>query len=104
MTQDGYLETSDIQPSETWREVDSFTGAMKTEMRNNAKKGRGYLQADIKDLLSHLKDEVRELEEAITLGYSPETVLSEAADTANMAMMVSEKYRYDYTSTKANVS
>jgi len=46
----------------------------------------------LEKLISHLKDEVRELEEAVKSGIV-EDVIYEAADVSNLAMMISDTFQ-----------
>lgn len=83
------------EKGELRKEVRDFSQQMEIELKINDHKGSWH-GARIEELLEHLKDEVRELEESVNLHYSPACVLSEAADVANMAMMVADNYKIDY--------
>jgi NTP pyrophosphatase (non-canonical NTP hydrolase) len=74
------------------KEVAAFADQMEAELRINDHKGH-WRHLSISELLDHLQDEVFELREAVSKGFGAETVLSEAADTANMAMMVADNYK-----------
>lgn len=80
----------DVRPA-----VVSFAWEMEKELKLNDHKGH-WGNVPLSELLDHLKKEVAELEEAVTQNFSPESVLSEAADTANMALMVADVYAKNY--------
>jgi len=86
------LPQFDVRP-----EVKDFAYAMEAELVENDHKGH-WRDAPIEQLLDHLEDEVKELKAAIKLQMHPDEVLSEAADLANLAMMVADNYRSDYDS------
>ena len=69
-------------------EVLAFAIAMERELRANDYKG-GWKECDSASLLQHLDEEVYELTEEAMKSTS-ENVLSEAADVANLAMMVAD--------------
>ena len=69
-----------------------FLSHMMERLRLNDHKGH-WKDTPIQRLLLHEKDEMRELEDAIRTGNSYEEVLSEAADVANMVMMVADNYK-----------
>ena len=66
--------------------VKCFAKAMEHELRNNDHK-RGWLNESPEDLLVHLKEEVAELERALKFP-DVEDPRGEAADVANLAMMI----------------
>lgn len=76
---------------ERWSEVDVFARVMKRELDANADKG-GWQNTGQWELLDHLEEEVRELRQVMASGKGWEAVLEEAADVANMAMMVADVY------------
>jgi NTP pyrophosphatase (non-canonical NTP hydrolase) len=73
------------------KSVDAFAAAMNAELDANAHKG-GWNECDVGYLRTRLHQEVAELCRAIDRRESSERVLSECADVANFAMMVSERY------------
>lgn len=88
------LTVKDLRPS-----VVAFAIEMERELRANAHKGnRPAWRADPVDgLLNHLDDEVRELADVAYRGPGPHmtplrlaAVREEAADVANMALMVAD--------------
>jgi NTP pyrophosphatase (non-canonical NTP hydrolase) len=82
-----YPEVLSIRP-----EVAKFAQAMEDELKANDHKG-GWDKDTVAALLDRAQDELFELREAVALRFSDETILSEAADTANFVMMVAENYR-----------
>lgn len=82
-------------------ELRSFVINMEDEMRANDHKGKdGWKHNSLDHLLNHLMDEVRELHAAMTKARTrteqaryTEDVVSEAADVANVAMMVADVAR-----------
>jgi NTP pyrophosphatase (non-canonical NTP hydrolase) len=74
-----------------WIEVRRFAQAMEAELRANAHKG-GWSTCSTGYLLRRLGQEVGELRRALNSRASRETVLSEAADVANFAMMIADVY------------
>lgn len=71
--------------------AERFSMAMLAQLCFNAHKGV-WDEANIRQLIRHLKEEVAELEAAVEKGSPPREVLMEAADVGNMAMMVTEAY------------
>jgi NTP pyrophosphatase (non-canonical NTP hydrolase) len=71
--------------------VFEFAGAMSKELERNSHKG-GWSRETYGYLLNRLKQEVAELRRAVRGRESPESVLSEAADVANFAMMIADVY------------
>jgi NTP pyrophosphatase (non-canonical NTP hydrolase) len=62
-------------------------------MANAHKGGRGnWIKDDPRDLLARVRQEIDELEAALSAGASPKTVWEEAADVANMVAMVADSY------------
>ena len=77
--------------------VEPFTEAMKAKMTANSHKGdmwKNEMTADA--LLVRVQEELNELVQAVAYGVDPEFVLAEAADVANMAMMVADNYKLRY--------
>lgn len=74
--------------SETWRTW------MLQKLLANAHKGgpEGWENDDVIDLRERVKEELKELDEAISKGADPEIVRAEASDVANMVMMVADAY------------
>jgi len=68
-----------------------FAQAMEDELKENDHKG-GWADMHCKALMARLLEELIELQGAIEQGASKPTVLSEAADVANFAMMVADNY------------
>ena len=71
--------------------VSRFALAMRKELDDNSRKG-GWSTCDVGYLRTRLHQEVAELMRAIDGKESPERILSECADVANFAMMISERY------------
>lgn len=67
-------------------EVKAFGTAMVYKLGLHRNKGHWSGKSD-KELLEHLRDEVRELEDACRTGKR-EDIASEAADVANLSMMI----------------
>lgn len=67
-----------------------FADAMAQELDNNRHKG-GWQRSSAFYLLKRLREEIEELENAAYTGTGDE-VLSEAADVANFAYMLADKY------------
>ncbi len=75
-------------------DVQRFAIAMEEKLRANDHKG-GWEEEPPADLYEHLQEEVEELGEAIGYGITGQCddrklILAEAADVANMAMMVAD--------------
>jgi NTP pyrophosphatase (non-canonical NTP hydrolase) len=75
-----------LRPSVRW-----FAERMERELRANAYKG-GWAGCDAPWLLKRLREETRELAEAIR-GGDAEDIAAEAADVANFAMMIADPLR-----------
>jgi hypothetical protein len=80
------------------REVLAFANCMELKLRRNDHKG-GWELEGLRDLLRRLREEVDELEAAIRVlpnhGSMPnrvarDTIVAEAADIANLAMMIAD--------------
>lgn len=69
--------------------VQNFGNYMRSKLASNRHKG-GWDGLSRKYLLSRLKEEVLELEEAVLAGGSHEEICKEAADVGNFAMMLAE--------------
>lgn len=76
-------------------EVMRFARAMEEKLAENDHKG-GWLDETFTWLLGRLEDEMRELKRAVRKGEPARTVLREAADVANFAMMIAEAYEADF--------
>lgn len=78
---------------EEGRDVLSFAVVMARKLKVNSHKG-GWSQADTRDLLRRLKEEVSELEAELASvsgpisPYKATTITRECADVANFAMMI----------------
>lgn len=73
--------------------VRAFAEAMERELRENEHKGGrdAWRKCYAEDLLDRVKEETNELAgEVCRLKPDPQRALSEAADVANMAMMVAD--------------
>jgi len=84
-----------LGPLADWPVVHAFALAMvaKLEQHKPKKGGReGWEEDDPLDLMRRVQQEARELSKAINRSEPDETVLAEAADVANMAMMVADAY------------
>lgn len=87
---------------ETWPVVEAFSKEMESKLQDNIHKGgrEGWEDDYPEDLLSRLKEEVSELEEALRLRNSlplgasspamTSRITKEAADVANFAMMIAD--------------
>ena len=73
-----------IRPSLQW-----FAARIENELCENDHKG-GWKKCTHSWLLSRLKEEVAELEEALQKPDNQEHVISEAADVAAFAMMIAD--------------
>ena len=69
-----------------------FAAHMETELRNHDDRP-GWDDDDTMDLFDHLKEEVRELRNALVDSSDDSAIISEAADVANMAMMIADRIR-----------
>lgn len=69
---------------------------MEEKLGENRRKGdrEGWLAQDLDALEGGLSEEVGELLMAVFNGESPEAVWREAADVANTAMMIADKYEH----------
>lgn len=73
--------------------VDWFSQEMERELRHNDHKP-GWIGDDLTSLLFRVYDEVRELREALSdEEMDPVKVIAEAADVANMAMMIADNVK-----------
>lgn len=79
-----------------WRpEVEAFADAMEAQLRANDHK-RGWKNDQPGDLMARVFDEVAELDSAVAgllvrrTAATPATLLKEAADVANFAMMIAD--------------
>jgi NTP pyrophosphatase (non-canonical NTP hydrolase) len=78
-------------PREYWtdvRAVERFSIHMLDKMRKNAHKAH-WSTVTQQWLLNRAMDELRELQDAVNEG-DPETIVKEAADVANFAMMIAD--------------
>lgn len=73
-------------------EIILFAEDMERKLRLNDHKGLWGTLEDIAWFLDALKEEVRELEDAIA-GEPAENVVLECADVANFALMIADMYR-----------
>ncbi len=69
-----------------------FAGRMLAKLRTNRDK-RPWTEADVEFLYTRLWQEVNELKEALLSSKSPDRVVEEAADLANVAMMIAGRAR-----------
>lgn len=76
-------------------ELVAFTAVMEQKLSENDHKAHWLDAADVGYFLKRMYQEVRELEDAMVAGESPEAVLRECADVANMVMMVGQRYAHD---------
>lgn len=74
--------------SDAWRKV------MLAKLLSNAHKGgpEGWENDDVIDLRERVKEELKELDDAISHHRDPAAIRAEAADVANMVMMVADAY------------
>lgn len=82
------LESDEIRP-----QLQDFIKIMEQNLQQNDYKG-GWSNCDIKWLLSRLKEETVELEQAIE-NKNKENIVKEAADVANFAMMIADNSKND---------
>lgn len=82
--------------SDTWETVQAFAREMEEKLSQNRHKG-GWLTDDPLALLHRVMEEVVELQHAIDQGAPSGEIIEEAADVANMAMMVADAYSYQRT-------
>ncbi len=96
------LQTTELDLNNYLRpELKKFAIDMEDEMRANDHKGKdGWKHSSETSLFAWLMDEVRELYEAMTKARTikekdryEDDVISEAADTANIAMMIADLAR-----------
>lgn len=73
-------------------EVSRFAERMETKLRANDHK-QHWSTCDLGYLLRELDKEVNELHGALAAGTDVEAVANEAADVANIAMMIADKVR-----------
>lgn len=66
-----------------------FTAAMKTKLKENDHK-TGWETLSVRWLVHRLRQEVDELDRALSNGESPEAVTREAADVANFAYFIAD--------------
>jgi NTP pyrophosphatase (non-canonical NTP hydrolase) len=80
----------------TWHCVQKFSSRMEAKLAKNRHKGdrAGWLRLNPEILLKLLKGEVRELTQAIEKNHPKDAVVSECADVANFAMMISDWLSY----------
>lgn len=85
---------SSNKPSPTQPYVDAFAAEMEKKLAKNRHKGdrEGWLKDTPRALFERLIQEVDELHSALADGTDAESVLSEAADVANFAMMIADTY------------
>lgn len=87
----GYREGLERADSKLRPPLHSFACIMEEQLKNNDYKGKeGWRDVNAQELFSKLLEEVRELHIAICTGKD---VPREAADTANMAMMIADVRR-----------
>lgn len=84
--------STEPSPREMDALVASFAETMRETMRDNAYKG-GWRSNSFTDLISMLREEVDELEKSVTDRESADIVTAEAADVANVALMIADKVR-----------
>lgn len=71
-----------------------WTRAMREKLRRNAHKGtrKNWTADPPRQLMRRVREEVAELQQAMSFRLTPEQVYEEAADVANMAFMVADAY------------
>ena len=88
----GATKTVDLQAPQRWRpEVVAFADAMEAKLKENDHK-RHWRYLGMQTLSMRLTQEREELRRAVE-GGDPESVLREAADVANFAMMIADTVR-----------
>lgn len=76
--------------------ITKFFDRMQEKLDENSHKGNGWLDCSQQHLLTRIRQETKELKEAIESGADPETVEREAADVANFCFMIADNYRDRY--------
>lgn len=76
-------------------EVKQFVGIMEQKLRENDHKAHWLDAGDVPYFMERTHQEFIELSDALRLESPPEEVLREAADVANMVMMVAQRYAAD---------
>jgi len=71
--------------------VEAFGDEMMKKMRKNKHKAHWSVVSD-EWIISRLKQELAELEQALEKGMSDRLIRQECADVANFAMMISDKH------------
>lgn len=71
-------------------EVEWFAVMMEKQLAANDHKP-GWHRDSLESLLERAKEELSELDDAITSGEDPEVIIREAADVANFAMMIARQ-------------
>ncbi len=61
-------------------------------LKKNLKKQR-WRETNLPWLLTHLQHQTNQLNQAVYCGHNKSIVLKKAADVANMAMMVADRYK-----------
>lgn len=89
-TDGSIYELSDIRPRE---ELDWFVKHMEIKLKENDVKG-GWDDCSLDYLMMRLEDEVFELKQEIfKTSVDSDKIFSEAADVANFAMMIADRFR-----------
>ena len=76
--------------------VDKFAAVMLEKMEANKHKGEQWKTMSVDSLLKRVLEEFEELQLAVTHDVEPHFILREAADIANQAMMVADRYERNY--------
>ena len=76
----------------TYEAIGRFLPYMLGKLRKNEYKGDEWRYADPYMLIRRIREELVEIETAVSREVSAEAVWEECADVANMAMMVADAY------------
>lgn len=77
--------------------VQQMANSMLAQLRANQHKG-GWTTCEIGWLLARAREELQEVYDAISVAESPDRVLAECADVANMLGMLAQVYSLDVSS------
>lgn len=80
-------EKVELRPVVQW-----FAEQMELKLRENDHKG-GWHEDDPESLVDRIREEVEELADEALEFERPKSAIAEAADVANMAMMVADHFR-----------
>ncbi len=80
--------------TEIWNVWTPFVFKMRDRLtlKKNLKKQR-WRETNLPWLLTHLQHQINQLNQAVYCGHNKSVVLKKAADAANVAMMVADRYK-----------